>query len=338
MKVVIIGFGSIGQRWARILKSYENIQIYVLRRRRKNLVIAEDLQSSIVADPSSELNVKTIESLMDFPQNYFDVAIICTPINMHLKDWMLCFEAGIYKVLVEKPLFASLDSESLLIIEKIKQAIKEKKTDINVGFQSRYHPAIKEIMNSIADKTVGEIQYVRTHFGEFLPSMHPYEDYRATHMARAEEHGGPLACLSHDFDLIQYIFGDLEITSCNRAKFGFLSTSVSDSVNVTWRQKKKEEGISVAGDCLFDFITWPPERNIHLLGTLGTMKFNWITGILEIQSKKSGFTTKDFSYFNRNDLFKMEFEFFVRSNPSIENLENLLESSCQIAEYSERLR
>lgn len=338
MKVLIVGFGSIGQRWARILKSDSDHEIFVWRRRKSNLLISDDLQTAKDFNPAEGLGVIEIDDVNSLPKNFFDIAIICSPIYLHLEDWRKCHDLGVRKILIEKPLFANLDERSLENFRLLKNFVINGEIQIYVGFQSRFHPAIKLIKNLISENAIGHIQYVRSHFGEALPSMHPYEDYRNTHMAKEEEHGGPVACLSHDIDLLHYLFGEIVFVLANSSKFGYLETSVSDSAIILWKQESQKEESKISGDCLLDFITWPPIRKLFIFGTLGTISFDWLSGILEVQSMKIGFSMADFSSIERNDLFKEEFNMFATGELSVDDMNQSLERYLKIAELSVRTR
>jgi len=47
-----------------------------------------------------------------------------------------------------------------------------------------------------------------THFQEWLPGMHPYEDYKISHASQMSQCGGVIMCLSHEIDMAYWLFGE----------------------------------------------------------------------------------------------------------------------------------
>ena len=59
----------------------------------------------------------------------------------------------------------------------------------------------------LTNATLGKIISADLHFGEYLPDMHSYEDYRESHASRSEQGGGVILCLSHMVDIAYWLFG-----------------------------------------------------------------------------------------------------------------------------------
>ena len=79
----------------------------------------------------------------------------------------------------------------------------------------RFHPGIM-FLKDLITKKLGNIVNSTFYFGEYLPSMHKYEDYKKTHMAIHEQGGGAVLSLSHQIDLVYYLLGKpLKVISQN---------------------------------------------------------------------------------------------------------------------------
>ena len=57
---------------------------------------------------------------------------------------------------------------------------------------------------------LGEIHKANLFSGHFLPLWHPYADYRLEYYARKDLGGGVLRTLSHEIDLMHYLFGKVK--------------------------------------------------------------------------------------------------------------------------------
>jgi predicted dehydrogenase len=68
--------------------------------------------------------------------------------------------------------------------------------------------------------------------GQYLPSWRPEVDYRVSYSAKKEEGGGVLRDLSHELDLLNFLFGEWrELIACTGKKSS-LEINSEDSINV----------------------------------------------------------------------------------------------------------
>ena len=120
----------------------------------------------------------------DLKKLSFDLAIISNPINKHLTSAISLAKKKV-NLLIEKPL-----SHNLNKIKLLENIVKKNKILVRVGYQLRYHPGIKELKSIIKTNKLGEPISGLFYFGEYLPNMHLYEDYKKTHMAIKNQGGG----------------------------------------------------------------------------------------------------------------------------------------------------
>ena len=78
-----------------------------------------------------------------------------------------------------------------------------------VGYMMRFHPCIKKIKELLDNKKIGNILSAISIWGEYLPDWHPWEDYTASYAAR-RDWGWPWLTLSHDIDILFWLFGKPE--------------------------------------------------------------------------------------------------------------------------------
>lgn len=187
---LVVGAGSIGERYIRNLWSIGFTRIAVLRSR--NLPFRD------VGDAT----LKIVRSWTDVSALNAKVAFICTPTAMHLKDARRCIELGMH-VLVEKPLSNTMDG-----IEELKECALRRGVLIQVGYMMRYHPLLEKVRNFRLENAFGNLLYMNSYWAEYLPDWHPWEDYRESYAARKTMGGGVALTLSHDLDLSNWIAGE----------------------------------------------------------------------------------------------------------------------------------
>ena len=195
MKFLIAGFGSIGRRHFRNLLSLGIDDIVFLRSN----------QSTISDDEIADFLVET--DLQSALSHKPDAVIIANPTSLHLDVAIQAAKLGCH-LFIEKPI-----SHSLERIDLLQKALQQGGGKVFTAFQFRFHPGLLTIKNLIStpSSAFGRPLYVRSHWGEYLPNWHPWEDYRKGYSARADLGGGVVLTLCHPLDYVRWIFG--EVTS-----------------------------------------------------------------------------------------------------------------------------
>lgn len=310
MKVLMFGLGSIGQRHVRMLQAQNDptIQIAAFRSRKLNWVITDKLEADLDKDPCETYG---IECFTDINQAFAwkpDVAFITNPISMHVDTAILAAKHGCH-LMIEKPLGAS-DSG----LDELSALVREKKLKCLVGYQTRFHPAYQRIKQIISEGGLGDLVHASLHFGEWLPGMHPYEDYRISHAAKKDQGGGVILCLSHEIDLACWLFGSPKSAYCSG---GHLSPDleledVEDTANIILNFDSAHKTFPV--NIHLDFLQKPPKRTILIVGSKGKIEFNYHTNEFKHYMLPDGkleeTTYKDFQ---RNDMFRLEVSNLLQS-------------------------
>lgn len=159
-------------------------------------------------------------------------------------------------------------------IEELKRIEAEKNITIFMGFQNRYHICVKEARKILGDNTIGLIQSVSTEFSERLTTMHTYEDYRQTYMARFDMGGGPILNLQiHDLDLLHYLFGEpIEVFSVI-SKNSPLEVDVEDGASSIYTFVNAN-GNAFPAYTHTDFLQFPPVHTIKIVGEKGRIEID----------------------------------------------------------------
>ncbi len=305
-KILIFGLGSAGQRHLRNLKSLKNYQIEIACFRSRNLkiVISENMKAKFDIDLERHYQIKSFNQMEKAFEWKPDAVIISNPISMHIETALQAVKNNA-SVFIEKP----LDS-SLLKIEELKSLLISKNLVGMVGYQMRYHPGIKKIKEVLLSNKLGQLISGDFHFGEWLPGMHPYEDYRKSHASRRDQGGGVVNCLSHEIDLAYWLFGFPKNIYAVGGHLSNLQLDVEDTSDIlmqfNWSNKKFPVHIHL------DFIQKPPKRYINIVGEKGNLFLDLISNklILNFEDSQTPEIIK-YSDFNRNDMFLDEISEFI---------------------------
>ncbi|HPX66220.1 MAG TPA: Gfo/Idh/MocA family oxidoreductase, partial [Anaerolineaceae bacterium] len=131
-------------------------------------------------------------------------------------------------LLIEKPVSDTLDG-----LAELQETLDKHGKRAMTGFHFRYHPVLQDIKRVIQAGTLGKIYYAKAHWGEYLPDWHPWEDYRQTYAARADLGGGVLNTLSHPFDYLRWLLGEVETLGAQLAHLSALELSVEDHADIS---------------------------------------------------------------------------------------------------------
>ena len=252
MKILIVGLGSIGRRHLRNLQRLDIDDIVLLRSGRSSL-------------PDEELRgIPTEHNLCNALKRHRPTAVVISnPTALHLDIAIPAVEAGCH-LLLEKPVSHTLDRISLL-----RKAAKKQNVKILVGFQFRFHPTLKAIKQLLNSNAIGPIVHVHCHWGEYLPSWHPWEDYRQGYAARSDLGGGVVLTLCHPFDYLRWLAGEVEAVSAMTARAGGLDLKVEDTANVNLRF-----ACGALGVVHLDYVQRPPAHWFQITGRKGLIRWD----------------------------------------------------------------
>ena len=190
LKVLIIGYGSIGQRHFEILQAMKQVTSI-------DVVSKQNLTHT--------RTFKTLESVPNLQE--YDYFVISSQTQSHYENLKYIVNKVSQKlILVEKPLY-----------DKTYESF-ETDNKIFTAYNLRFHPIITALHELLKDKTIFCANII---CGQYLPSWRPQRDYRDTYSAKRELGGGVLRDLSHELDYAMYLFGEIQNLKA-------ISTTVSD--------------------------------------------------------------------------------------------------------------
>lgn len=306
MKFLICGLGSIGQRHIRMIKKHlgQEAEIAALRLRNLDIVITDKLEATFGTRPEEHYGIRCFTNAEDAFAWGPDVVFVTNPISMHVETAIAAAKAGC-NIFIEKPL-----SHSSSGIDQLRRLVNEKNLKCMVGYQLRYHPAYRQVKSMLHSGKLGRVVSADLHFGEWLPGMHPYEDYRDSHAARSDQGGGAILCLSHEIDIAYWLFGKPVGVYAVGGHLSDLQMDVEDTADITLSCRD--------GDHIFpvhvhlDFLQKPARRYIHIVGDKGMVTFDYCAGELRASCLPEGkVEVTRYDQFQRNDMFLGEVAEFI---------------------------
>lgn len=302
MKILMIGLGSIGQRHLRNIKRTfgDEHEIYAYRTRRLQQTFSDDLKVRDGVSLEEEYNLTVFTDLDEALKIKPDVAFITNITAKHIECALKCAKAGC-NLFLEKPISDSMDG-----VLELQKVIQEKNLTVWVGYQNRYHLCVKRMKEILDTKAIGNLISVHSDFCERVTTMHTYEDYSTTYMARKDMGGGPVLNLQiHDLDCLQWLFGTpvSAYSVCN--KNSGIDIDVEDSASTIYKFRD-ENGRLVPVYAYTDFLQFPPSHKMKVVGEKGRIEIDFLKAtLLYVQD---GEVVEEASYndFVRNQMFIWE--------------------------------
>lgn len=290
MKFLIAGLGSIGRQHLRNLVSLGERDIILYRTHKSTLPDDELEDFPVVTDLESGLSQEP------------DAVIVANPTSMHLDTALPAARAGCH-LLLEKPVSHSMDG-----IEEFSTAVEISKVGVLIGYQYRFHPGLQKVKDLLQNNAIGEVVAARAHWGEFLPGWHPWEDHRLGYSGRSDLGGGVVLTLSHPIDYLCWLLGEVDEIWAFSGNLGELGVDVEDTAEIGMRFSN-----GTIGSIHLNYVQQPPEHYLHLVGTRGTIKWDYSDGGVSLyrseEEKWQFFPIRD--GFVRNDMLIAEMAHFI---------------------------
>ncbi len=324
-KFLFCGLGSIGQRHARILRQQlgQDAELHAYRSRGFNIVINDDMTAREGTSPEATYDITSHTSFAEALNLRPDAVFVTNPISEHVTTALKAARAGCH-LFIEKPVGHDMGG-----IAELLELATQKNLVGCTGYQLRFHPALAKIKEWLHDEALGRVIHANLYFGEWLPGMHPYEDYRISHASRAEQGGGVILCLSHEIDYACWLFGWPRMVSTLGGTLGNLGINVEDTADL--QLSCGHEGRETPVNIHLDFLQKPARRNCLITGTKGVVEWSYYSPFVTLC--RSGQTeTFGFSNFVRNDMFQAQMANFLAA------IDRKEEPVCSLAEGVKTLR
>lgn len=291
MKYLIAGLGSIGRRHLQNLQALGEKDILLYRTNRSAL-------------PEEELRGFPFETELSAAlARHPRAVIISNPTSLHLQVAIPAALAGCH-ILLEKPISHSLEN-----IEDLKAVTEKTGSRILVGYQFRFHPGLQRLRQLLKSEAIGKPCSVRCHWGEYLPGWHPWEDYHTGYSARSDLGGGVILTISHPFDYLRWLFGEVEAVWALTGQLGKLGLDVEDTAEIGMQFTN-----GLIASLHLDYNQRPPAHTLEVIGTEGILRWDNADGRV-ILIPTIGDRVQYFSVpigFERNSMFLAEMNHFIQ--------------------------
>tara|TARA_A100001035_G_C27782408_1_gene502455 strand:+ start:1585 stop:2571 length:987 start_codon:yes stop_codon:yes gene_type:complete len=252
-KILICGFGSIGERYVKLLKeNWPESKVGVLTSKEINKI-------------PSLFKIEFIsDNLSDCIRWKPNAVIICNPATFHV-DYAIEFLSVNIPVLIEKPLCTEEEQDSKLnTLETL-----SKSCPVLLGYVLRYDKAYSFLKDSLDNGDLGEVLKAKFYCSSWLPDWRGNKDYRKSVSSQKILGGGALLELSHEIDLAQSLLGQIYLSSSILKNSGKLDIDVEDIVLLRGRSTKcKQIFIEL------DFCSKKSERVTYLEAQNGSIKWD----------------------------------------------------------------
>lgn len=285
LKLLIVGFGSIGKRHFDNLTQIQGVEASILSRR-----------------PITQPGAGVYNSLEQALNDKFDAVFISNETALHVPTAIAFAEKGCH-LFIEKPL-----SDSLKDVDKLTNLVGKYNLKVMVGNNMRFHPVVKSGKDLIQEGRIGRIISVRLEAGGYLPDWRPERDFQSSYSASSEMGGGVILDLSHELDYAYWFFGDPVKIFSHCGKKSDLPIETEDVAEILIEFQS-----GVWCQVHLDYIQRPSSRTFKLIGTEGTMQ-------ADLNDNKLMISTVDGSGweaiatggdFQRNSMYVEELRYFI---------------------------
>jgi predicted dehydrogenase len=262
-RLLVVGFGSIGRRHARLARQLlPHAEITVLRHR-----ACADLAGTGVDRCVTTLG----EAMAHRPQ----AAVIASPASRHLEAALPLARAGVH-LLVEKPI-ATEDGK----VGELIATARTHRVALMTGYNLRFLPSLQRFRELIQARSTGTVFSVHAEVGQYLPSWRPGSDYRESVSARAELGGGVLLELSHEIDYLRWLFGEVDWVCAVERRQSELEIDVPDTALLTLGFKAERGERAVVASLALDLLRHDTTRRCTVIGEHATLRWDAISGTVE---------------------------------------------------------
>jgi predicted dehydrogenase len=206
-------------------------------------------------------NIRSFDTLAAALQESPDVAYITNPSSLHVPAALACARAGC-DLFLEKPVSNSMDG-----IAELMDEVERRRLIAMVGYQLRFHPALRALSEIVQSGILGRLLAVRATVGEYLPGWHPYEDYRQMYASRASLGGGVILSQIHEFDYLYSLFGPPRSVYSLGGHHSSLEIDVEDVASTL--MECQVDGRTLPVHLQQDYLQRPASRDCEVIGDSG---------------------------------------------------------------------
>jgi predicted dehydrogenase len=288
---MICGVGSVGQRH---LKNLVALGI-------EDLVLYRTGKGTLSDDEFKHLPTEShLETAIDRWQP--QAVVISNPTSLHVEVALAVVNAG-SSVLLEKPISHSMEN-----VDDLQKVVADGSVRILVGYQYRFHKGFQKVKSLLNEGAIGDLLNARVVWGEYLPGWHPWEDYRRSYSAQKQFGGGVVLTLSHPFDYLRWMLGEVVSVTAETTQTGQLELDVEDSADIILRFSSR-----ATAQIHLDYLQKPGIHRFELVGTGGKIRWDNTDGRVQLLNTEGDqlFPSLKSEVDDRNQMFLDEMAHFI---------------------------
>ncbi|CAD6540464.1 hypothetical protein LMG28727_03771 [Paraburkholderia kirstenboschensis] len=256
MRILIVGYGSIGARHSRI-------------------AAALGMQVACVS-ANTDCPFQRFESTADAIVRFAPDRIVVANATARHADTVreiarAGFDGGL---LIEKPVYGFPD-----------ETPEVGNMRAYVAYNLRFHPLVQALREHVARLPV--LYSASFHAGQHLPQWRAGTDYRRSYSASVEQGGGVLRDLSHEIDLALWLCGPADRVAALGGHFSDLEIR-SDDVFTTLSANRRCPAVSIG----INYLDRMPQRSISLNGPGLTAVLDLVNGSLTVNGELTRMETE----------------------------------------------
>lgn len=256
MRSLVVGYGSIGSRHARLL-----------------------------AELGTDVAIVSSRAVEGMPRRYAtlreacirhrpDLVVIANDTHQHAPTLSELADTGhVGTVLVEKPVF-----------DRVAPVASHRFSRLCIAYNLRFHPMLQRLREELRHQSIISAQ---VYAGQYLPEWRPGTDYRNCYSAHADRGGGVLLDLSHDLDYVGWIIGPWQRVAAIGGRFSPLDIT-SDDTFALLAQTERCPAVSIQ----LNYVDRVGRRRILVNTAAHSYEADLVDGLLLIDGKEFQFSVE----------------------------------------------
>jgi len=216
-RVLVIGVGSIGERHLRCFQQTGRCDLSLV-----------EIKGALRQTISDRYGVRGFANLDEAITQRPDVAVICTPAQLHVPLATKLAEAGIH-LLIEKPLSTKLDG-----MDRLRDLVESRGVTCSVAYVYRAHPVLTAVREAIVSGRFGRPLELVAVSGQHFPTYRPA--YREIYYKDRSTGGGAIQdALTHILNAGEWLLGPVTRLVADAAHQVLDGVAVEDTVHLLAR-------------------------------------------------------------------------------------------------------
>lgn len=290
-KIILFGLGSIGIRHARLLRDNFRHELFAFRSR--------------ISPKDNSLGINEVYTWKEVEKIAPHIAFITNPTFLHIPTALRCAKSGMH-LFIEKPIGSGYKG-----LDQLLNIVKKNRLSAYVAYCLRFHPVIIRLKEICKHNMPVHATVV---CGSYLPKWRLSKDYWSCYSARKRSGGGVVFDLSHEFDYINYLFGEVSDMQGVYGKLSDLSIDSEDYADIIMCCPKTAVNLHL------DYFSKTPQRWIKInFKSAEHAEGDLINNELRVYSEGR---LRKFKYrFKRDDMYLKQLKYFFSNigNPCMMN-------------------